>query len=205
MQSDQSSRPINQTALELARRPQVPRDEQVDENRKLLRLLPMHNPLRKLDRDAPVARLLRLGEERPNWWMPLWPYLYRFYDADLQPLYIGITSCHATRLDSHRKRSEWWPLAEYIAVSVYPSYRAVEKAERAALRHEKPRFNKQGVRGPASVAINTRGPVEEAAALLFRQVDPAFIADLAALLMRPDRFPQPEPPPPATFADGDSA
>ena len=31
--------------------------------------------------------------------------LYRFYDADLQPLYIGITSCHATRLDSHRRRS----------------------------------------------------------------------------------------------------
>src|SRR5436190_23161285 len=109
MQSDQNSRLTNQTALELARRPRIPRDEQVDENRKLLGLLPMHNPLRRLDRDAPAAELLELGEERPEWWLPLWPYLYRFYDAKLQPLYLGITSCHATRLVSHRKRSEWWP------------------------------------------------------------------------------------------------
>lgn len=201
MQSDPNACPTNSTALKLARRSHVPRDEQVHENRKLLRLLPMHNPLRKFDRDAPTARLLMPGEERPNWWMPLWPYLYRFYDADLHPLYIGISSCHATRLDSHRKRSEWWPLAEYIAVSVYPNYEAVERAERAALRHEKPRFNKQGVQGPASVAINTRGPAEEAAALLFRQVEPAFLAELAALLAQPDRFPQPSPPPPASFEE----
>lgn len=201
MQVDHNSNPSNQKALELARRPRIPRDKWLKAVRELGELLPMHVPLRKFDRDAPKAELLQLGEERPEWWLPLWPYLYRFYDADLQPLYIGISSCHATRLDSHRRRSEWWPLAEYIAISVYPTEKAVAEAERAALRHERPRFNKQGVRGPASVAINTRGPAEEAAAFLFRQVDAAFLADLAALLNQPERFPQPSPPPPARFAD----
>lgn len=204
MQSDQNSHPANQKALTLARRPQVPRDEWLDANRELGQLLPMHVPLRKLDREAPRSELLELGEERPEWWLPLWPYLYRFYDADLRPLYIGISSCHATRIDNHRRRSEWWPLAEYIAISVYPTSTAVAEAERAALRHEQPRFNKQGVRGPASVAINTRGPAEAAAAHLFRHVDPAFIAALVELLAQPERFPQPGPPPPARFADDEA-
>lgn len=176
-------------------------ESQLEATRAMARQLPMHVPLRRLDREAPKAELLERGELRPDWYLPLWPYLYRFYDADLKPLYIGISSCCATRIDNHRKRSEWWPLAEYIAISVYPTHEAVLEAERAALRHERPSFNKQGVRGPANVSINTRGPVEAAAALLFRQVDPTFMAELADLLAQPDRFPQPDPPPPARFAD----
>ncbi|RXS78889.1 GIY-YIG nuclease family protein [Streptomyces sp. TM32] len=202
MQSDRNSHLSNQQkALDLARRPRIPRDEWLNANRELRQLLPMHIPLRRLDRNAPTANLLKRGEERPEWWLPLWPYLYRFYDAELKPVYIGITSCHATRIDNHRRRSEWWPLAEYIAISVYPTEKAVAEAERAALRREQPRFNKQGVRGPANISIHTRGPAEEAAALLFRQADPAFVAELAALLAQPERFPQPTPPPPARFAE----
>lgn len=201
MHFDQESHLSNLKALELARRPKIAPDDWLAENRRLAQLLPMHAPLRKLDRDAPKKKLLERGEGRPSWWLPLWPYLYRFYDADLRPLYIGITSCSAMRLDSHRKRSAWWPLAEYIAISVYPTEKAVAEAERAALRTEKPRFNKQGVRGRMSVVINTRSPAEEAAALLFRQVDPAFVAELAQLLAQPELFPQPAAPPPAKFAD----
>lgn len=191
----------NQKALDLARRPRFPRDDWLQATKEMAQLLPMHVPLRKLDRDAPNAGLLKPGELRPEWWLPLWPYLYRFYDADLRPVYIGISTCTATRISSHRKRSEWWPLAEYIAISVYPSEEAAAKAERAALRHEQPRFNKQGVRGPANISIHTRGPAEEAATLLFRQADPAFVAELATLLAQPERFPQPAPPPPARFAE----
>jgi hypothetical protein len=201
MQFDQGSHPSNQAALDLARRPRIPRDKWLRANRELADLLPMHLPLRQLDRNARTAELLHLGERRPEWWLPLWPYLYRFYDAEQQPLYIGISSCHATRLDSHRRRSEWWPLAEYVAISVYPNQADVAEAERAALRHEKPRFNKQGVRGPARIAIQTRKPAEEAAALLFQQADPGFVAQLASLLAQPDWFPQPEPPPSARFAE----
>lgn len=201
MQFDQDSRHANQKALELARRRLIPRDDWAKASGRMHRLLPMHVPLRKLDRGAPTAKLLEPGEERPEWYLPLWPYLYRFYDADRQPLYIGISSCHATRLNSHRKRSEWWPLTEYIAISAYPTHAAVAEAERAALRHEKPRFNKQGVRGPANIAIYAHGTPEAAATQLFREADPQFVEELAALLAQPERFPQPAPPPPARFAD----
>jgi hypothetical protein len=202
MQSDQNPSNCNQQkALALARAERVPRDDWQKATTAIRRLLPMHVPLRKFDREAPRAKLLERGEERPEWCLTLWPFLYRFYDADLRPVYIGISSCHATRLESHRKRSAWWPLAEYIAISVYATYEAVLEAERAALRRERPRFNKQGVRGPARVSIDTRETAEEAAALLFRQVDPTFVAELAALLAQPERFPQPPPPPPARFAD----
>ncbi|WP_145503191.1 GIY-YIG nuclease family protein [Streptomyces sp. CFMR 7] len=172
----------------------------LDAQRKLSQHFPLHFPLRRLDRDAPTAQLMTAEEQRPVGWLPLWPYLYRAYDADVQPLYIGISSCSPVRLDNHRRLSEWWPLAEYIAISAYGTARAVEEAERAALRNEQPRFNKRGVRGPANVSINAHGDPEAAAAHLFRQASPEFIAALADLLLQPGRFPQPVPPPPAQFA-----
>lgn len=190
-------------ALELAKRTRVPRDTWREETLNMRRQMPLHIPLRKFDREARKADLLAPGEIRPEWYLNLWPYLYRFYDADRRPLYIGITSCSPLRLDSHRRRSEWWPLAEYLAISVYPTHSAVEDAERAALRNEKPRFNRQGVRGPANVSIHAHGAPEVAAAQLFRDATPEFVASLAALLAQPDLFPQPVPPPPARFAESD--
>lgn len=201
MNDQDTSSEKQQRALRLARSPLEYGVDRLDATRNMARLLPMHIPLRKLDREAPKAELLKPGECRPDWWLPLWPYLYRFYDADLKPIYIGISSCSATRIDNHRKRSEWWPLAEYIAISVYSTPTAVEAAERVALRHEKPRFNKQGVRGPAHLSIHARGPAQDAAALLFRQAPAEFVAELAALLAQPERFPQPSPPPPARFGE----
>jgi hypothetical protein len=165
--------------------------------RQLRAELPLHFPLRKLDRDAPTTDLLTSEEARPGWYLNLWPYLYRVYDAERLPLYIGISSCHGTRLAAHRRTSDWWDLAEYIAISAYPTAAAVEKAEGAALRREKPRFNRQGVRGPANVKLHVHGAPEEAAALLFQQAAPEFVAELTALLSQPSRFPQPAPPPPA--------
>lgn len=172
--------------------------------RNLARQLPIHFPLRRLDRDAPTKQLIP-GEQRPDGYLILWPYLYRFYNAHRQPLYIGISSCYATRLDNHRKRSEWWPLAEYIAISAYPSHEEVKEAERAALRHEQPRFNKIHVRGPANLSIPLHGEAEPAAALLFREAMPEFVAALTELLAQPERFPQPAPPPPARFAEEEAA
>src|SRR5690606_22584027 len=136
--------------------------------------MPAHLPLRRLDRDAPVHGLLKPGEKRPDRWPALWPYLYRLYDADRQPLYLGISSCYANRLDQHRRGSSWWPLAEFIAVSVYPTYDEVQEAERAALRHERPRFNRRGVRGPAYARLHLHGAPEEAADLLFSEADAEF-------------------------------
>ncbi len=160
---------------------------------------PIHFPLRKFDRQARTAALLTPEERRPDGYLRLWPYLYRFYDADRQPLYLGISSCTAIRLDAHRRQSGWWPLAECIAISAYGTDEAVKAAERAALRQEQPRFNRAGVRGPAYARISLHGAAEDAAAVLFRDASPEFLTALATLLGQPERFPQPVPPPPARF------
>lgn len=162
-----------------------------------------HFPLRKLDRDAPWKYFLVPERTHPDWESSYkFDLLYRFYDCALQPLYIGITAGSGLRWDQHRKQSEWWPLAEYAAVSFYESSAAVKVAEKAAIRHEQPRFNKLRLRGPANTSLPLHGPAEAAAAQLFRDADPEFISELARLLTQPERFPQPEPPPPARLAEG---
>lgn len=155
---------------------------------------PRHFPLRALDRDAPTACLLASHEMRPSTGH-IWPFLYRFYDAGHDPLYIGITSSDAARWDQHRKRSEWWPLAEYVAVSAYATYGDALDAERFALRAEAPRFNRQGVRWPVQAALRLDGPPEDAADILLRQVHPEYLARLIELVQDPRRAPQPAPPP----------
>lgn len=148
-----------------------------------------------------MAQMLAPGERRPDGWLPLWPYIYRFYDADRNPLYIGITSCSAVRLDGHRRHSEWWPLVEYIAISAYGRRDDIREFERAAIRNEQPRFNRIGLRGVQTAKVPLHGAPEEAAAVLFREATPDFIASLAALLAQPERFPQPVPPPAARFPE----
>ncbi|MEU0808753.1 GIY-YIG nuclease family protein [Streptomyces sp. NPDC005970] len=166
--------------------------------------LPTHFPIRLLQRDARTNDLLAPELGRADGAIGLRHLLYRFYDARQRPLYIGITTCSGIRLDSHRRKSQWWPLAEYIAVSAYPSDPAVKEAERAAIRHERPRFNKQAVRGPANAKIPLHGAAEAAAAVIFREAMPEFIAELAVLLAMPERFPQPAPPPRACPAPEES-
>lgn len=195
----ESTQDPKHAALQLARGRRW-RDDWATETRSLLKLMPLHMPTRSFDREAPTAELLIPGERRPDWFLNLWHYVYRFYDAEQQPLYTGISSCSAVRLDNHRRRSEWWPLAEYIAISVYASQGGAEEAERAALRKERPRFNKQGVNGPMRVLLPVREP-EEAAALLYRQALPEFLEAFVALMNEPSRFPQPTAPPPAWGPD----
>lgn len=162
-----------------------------------------HFPLRKLDRDVPTKQFLAPEMSRPEWSASYrFDFLYRFYDRDLQPLYFGITAGFPSRWDQHRKRSEWWPLAKHVAVSYYPTNDAVRAAEKAAIRHEKPRFNKQFARWPASVQLRLDRTALTAASQLFREAPPEFIAELADFLTQPDRFQKPEPPPPARLADG---
>jgi hypothetical protein len=160
----------------------------------LVRMQAKHFPARRLDRDAPIWNLLtetRIGDR----------ILYRFYDVDRAPLYIGITHTGDARMGVHRRRSDWWPLAEYIAVSVYPNWSSLEEAERAAIRAEHPRFNKAGTRWRQQVLVRLDADPNDVAAELHRIGRPEFLAELAALLDQPERFPQPSPPPPAEFAE----
>ena len=161
-----------------------------------------HFPLRKLDRNAPTCHLMAPERAHPDWEASYKSdFLYRFYDGDLQPLYIGVSSGSPVRWDQHRRHAEWWDLADYVAVSYYESYRSVRVVEKAAIRHEQPRFNRQFLRGPANASLHLHGPAEAAAAVLFRDADLKFISELAQLLTAPERFPQPLPPPPARFAE----
>jgi len=161
-----------------------------------------HFPLRKLDRDAPVRQFFLPEVRHPAWARSFkFDYVYRFYAADLSPLYIGMSCGTPGRWDQHRKTAEWWTLAEYVAVSFYPSYADIKVAEKAAIRNEQPRFNKVHLRGVATAPVPLHGEPKEAAAVLFREATPEFISSLARLLTKPELFPQPEPPPPAKFAD----
>lgn len=123
--------------------------------------------------------------------------LYRFYDAEQQPLYIGITHTGYIRLASHRSRSEWWPLASYVAISEYPDWSALEEAETAAIRAERPRFNKAKTLWRQRVVLRLDADPDEVADELHRIARPEFIRELGLLLTQPDRYPQPTPPPTA--------
>jgi len=104
-----------------------------------------HTGARRFDRGAPnFQRMTR--EERSLGRGGL----YRFYDAEQRPLYFGIATSFEVRWDAHRLSSPWWPLAEYVALSFYPtSRRPLYHFETAAIWNEWPAFNRktQGVPG----------------------------------------------------------
>lgn len=159
----------------------------------------VHFPLRELDPDVPMKRFLEPESQRPEWRYTSKNYVYRFYDAALQPLYIGITSGNPTRWEAHRKSSDWWSLAKYVAVSFYPTYSEIEVAEKAAIRSERPRYNRAFVTGPAYARLHLHGSAYDAAEQLFRDAPSEFLSELAQLLNTPSLFPQPVPPPPVAL------
>lgn len=71
--------------------------------------------------------------------------LYRFYDTEQRPLYVGISVSFEIRWDAHRLNAQWWPRAAFVAVSFYPigGRTSVQWAESAAITRERPVFNKQ--------------------------------------------------------------
>lgn len=139
-------------------------------------LHPVHLPVRRVDRDEEWTSL-----DAPEG-VDLGNLLYRFYDGDGLPLYFGKTTTQAARLEQHRKRAEWYGLARYVALSLYPSHGRLLRAERAAIRHEQPRFNVTDRRGKRRVLLDLDGPVAEAAYEVLDEATPEFIAELARLL-----------------------
>lgn len=78
----------------------------------------------------PVASL----EPRPH-------VLYRMYDAARRLLYVGITMNVAGRMAEHRGEKHWWSDIATIELQHFTSRKAVERAEREAIRAERPAFN----------------------------------------------------------------
>jgi predicted GIY-YIG superfamily endonuclease len=154
-----------------------------------------HYPARPLDRDAHVRDML--NKEEKGDWSFVGPFVYRFYDADRNPLYIGITSGSPQRWHQHRKDSAWWQMAEYVALSFFSSYADAMEAEKAAIKAEQPPFNRQWVKPRVQTSIRFSDGAEAIAAELHDIMPAALVRELGEALLAPERFAGPTPPPPA--------
>lgn len=67
--------------------------------------------------------------------------LYRFFAANGELLYIGLTLNPGTRWKKHAKEKPWWTEVVGITLEHFPSREAVEAAEVAAIRAERPVYN----------------------------------------------------------------
>jgi predicted GIY-YIG superfamily endonuclease len=68
--------------------------------------------------------------------------LYRMFDAAGSLLYVGITHQFEVRLAQHRRYSEWFSIVDHWTTESYPTRRRAKFVETAAIRAERPRFNR---------------------------------------------------------------
>jgi predicted GIY-YIG superfamily endonuclease len=70
-------------------------------------------------------------------------------------LYVGCTNDLGRRMNEHRARSPWFPLAHTVEVSNYPSAATALLAEREAIRLESPLFNRITYPEPTTYEADT--------------------------------------------------
>lgn len=87
------------------------------------------------------------GHDRPVEARP--HFVYRYYDADEQPLYIGCTTNVRKREYGHRSK-EWFPLVARREIEWFPDMFHGRMAERAAIQREQPRFNSMHTQEPVT-------------------------------------------------------
>jgi len=67
--------------------------------------------------------------------------LYRYFDAEGQLLYVGISLSAVARAVQHKQTAAWWPLMANMQRETYPTRADAEQAERRAIRSERPIHN----------------------------------------------------------------
>ena len=67
--------------------------------------------------------------------------LYRFFDAEDNLLYIGITMAFRERWSQHRRDKEWIDEITTIRLEQYETREELLQAEENAIRQEQPRYN----------------------------------------------------------------
>lgn len=72
-------------------------------------------------------------------------FLYRFFDAEDQLLYVGISWSAPARAKQHRADKDWWELVRRMTVEPHRSSAAARAAETRAIRTEHPMYNRAGV------------------------------------------------------------
>lgn len=67
--------------------------------------------------------------------------LYRFFNADGELLYVGISLNPGHRWGQHRADKPWWIEVATITVEAHRGRAEVLEAEREAIKRERPRYN----------------------------------------------------------------
>jgi len=68
--------------------------------------------------------------------------LYRFFNADNELLYVGITNNPFGRFSGHSKDKDWFHELAYATFTHYANRLEVDRAETKAIVNEKPKYNK---------------------------------------------------------------
>ena len=68
--------------------------------------------------------------------------LYRFFTEDDLLLYVGISISPAQRFKQHATDKAWWHEVSHATMQHFPDRQSAEMAERRAIRHESPQYNR---------------------------------------------------------------
>lgn len=83
--------------------------------------------------------------------------VYKFYNADDDLLYVGVTSQWPGRLDQHRRQTEWFAEVMHHALIHFTTAEQARKAEIATIAELTPRYNRApggGGRPPSDPATH---------------------------------------------------
>jgi len=69
--------------------------------------------------------------------------VYRLYDAEHNPLYVGATANLEQRIAHHRSQREWWPEVASVETETFPSLGTAIDAELARIKTLTPRYNRR--------------------------------------------------------------
>lgn len=105
--------------------------------------------------------------------------LYRHFDAKGNLLYVGVSLSAVQRLQQHKNQANWYNDVARIQVEKFPSRPAVLRAERIAIRKEKPLYNISGTPNHQASA-STPGVSHDATARL----DAEYIESSLGLVCR---------------------
>lgn len=83
--------------------------------------------------------------------------VYRFFDVSGRLLYVGIAFDPAERWKHHASHTRWWKDAVDNTIEWYDARPEAERAEKVALRYEKPIYNKAGSITPYQGSTAKRG------------------------------------------------
>lgn len=110
--------------------------------------------------------------------------LYRLYSHTGELLYIGITIHPETRFAEHKRTKPWWPEVARIAIEEYPDDVTAAAAEQAAIRAERPCFNRAHNGGCADYRSRPTPAELEARRVRRREREEAMVAAMREAAVR---------------------